>query len=183
VILDSYSKIAKSSSRVSLSWRRKWLWPILAVAYRARISDFLLRSEYIGKTGIFQQVRTFVEDVKARVASGELKGLAGGGVVNSAANQTFFKRRKWRDVMYTVNCLAPALSMRGLLGVILDGEGSTVVNVGSGAYEIERCDYFEGKDECEGKEGEKMGFLEGMKRYGSCKLVREEFGKQGNISY
>jgi len=76
---------------------------------QGKISDFLLRSEYIGKTGIFQQVRTFVEDVKARVASGELKGLAGGGVVNSAANQTFFKRRKWRDVIYTVNCLTPAL--------------------------------------------------------------------------
>jgi hypothetical protein len=93
----------------------------LAIAYRARISDFLLRSEYIGKTGIFQQVRTFVDDVKERVAIGELKGLAGGGVVNSAANQTFFKRRKWRDVMYTVNCLAPALLMRGLLGVMLEG--------------------------------------------------------------
>jgi NAD(P)-dependent dehydrogenase (short-subunit alcohol dehydrogenase family) len=96
-------------------------------------------------------VRTFVGDVKARVASGELKGLVGGGLVNSAANQTFFKGQKWKDVMYTVNCLAPALLMRGLLGVMLEGEG--------------------GKGESEGKEGEKVGFLEGMKRYGSCKLV------------
>jgi hypothetical protein len=55
VTLDSYSKIANSSSRVSLSQRRKWLWPILAVAHRAKISDFLLGSEYIGKTGIFRQ--------------------------------------------------------------------------------------------------------------------------------
>ena len=41
---------------VSLSGRRKWLWPILAVPDRAKISDFLLCSEYIGKREFFGKV-------------------------------------------------------------------------------------------------------------------------------
>jgi len=114
-----------------------------------------------------EAVRAFTESVKARIEKGELKGLVGGGVVGSAACQTFYKGG--RDVMYTVNCLAPVVLMRGLLGAML--EGGLFVNVGSAAHEIGRVDYFEGKEEGEVKEGEKLAFMEGMKRYGSCKLL------------
>ncbi len=71
--------------------------------------------------------------------------------------------------MYTVNVLAPTLLMRGLLPVLLDV--ATVVNVGSAAHEIGRVDYFEGKEEAGVKEGDKVGFMEGMKRYGSTKIL------------
>jgi NAD(P)-dependent dehydrogenase (short-subunit alcohol dehydrogenase family) len=124
------------------------------------------------------EVGKFVEDLKTRIGSGDLPRLVGGGVVNSAACQTFYHGRKAKggmDVMYTVNCLAPALLMRGLVDVMASGEGSAFVNVGSGAYEIGRCDYFEDRGK-EGKEGEKLGFLDGMKRYGSCKLVTMMLG-------
>lgn len=119
-------------------------------------------------------VKKFAEEVKERIGRGELPPLVGGGIVNSAAYQTFFKGRKGRgtkakDVMYTVNVLAPMALMRGLMPVML--EGSMVVNVGSAAYAIGRVDYFEGKEAGNFKEGEKVGFMEGMKRYGSTKLL------------
>jgi NAD(P)-dependent dehydrogenase (short-subunit alcohol dehydrogenase family) len=140
------------------------------------ISDFLK-----SKNGAFsvekldlsdlEAVKAFAENVKSKIGSGELPPLGGGGVVSSAAYQTFFKGRKGKsgkDVMYTVNTLAPTLLIRRLLPVLLGG--GTVVNVGSAAHEIGRVDYFEGKEE-EVKEGEKVGFMEGMKRYGSTKML------------
>ncbi|KAE9378192.1 NAD(P)-binding protein [Stipitochalara longipes BDJ] len=117
-------------------------------------------------------VKAFTENVKSRIANGELKPLIGGGVVNSAAYSTFFKGRKAKgglDIMYTINCLAPTLLMRGLSDAMI--KGATFINVGSAAHEIGRTDYFEGKEEGEVKEGEKLAFMEGMKRYGSSKLL------------
>lgn len=123
-------------------------------------------------------VERFVEGFKERVGKGGVPGLEGGGLVTSAAYQTFFKGRKGKgpvgkDVMYTVNCLAPTLLVRGLLPLLLDG--ATVVNVGSAAHEIGTAEYFEEKEAGEGngeaKEGEKLAFMEGMKRYGSTKLL------------
>lgn len=51
------------------------------------------------------------------------------------------KTKEGRDVMYTINCLAPALLFRCLLPVLIgkDGKGSaTVVSMGSAASEIGR---------------------------------------------
>jgi NAD(P)-dependent dehydrogenase (short-subunit alcohol dehydrogenase family) len=127
-----------------------------------------------------ENVKLFAERVKAKISAGEIPGLVGGGIVNSAAYNTFLKGKKGkviggkeRDVMYTINCLAPALLVRGLVGVMVEGAGATVVNVGSVAYEIGRVDYFETQDGEEGevKEGEKLAFMEGMKRYGSSKAL------------
>lgn len=119
-------------------------------------------------------MKKFTGEIKGRIGRGELPPLVGGGIVSSAAYQTFFKGRKGKgkeakDVMYTVNVLAPMALMRGLMPVML--EGSTVVNMGSAAYAIGRVEYFEGKEEGEFKEGEKVGFMEGMRRYGSTKLI------------
>jgi NAD(P)-dependent dehydrogenase (short-subunit alcohol dehydrogenase family) len=119
-------------------------------------------------------VKKFTGEIKGRIGRGELPPLVGGGIVSSAAYQTFFRGRKGKgkdakDIMYTVNVLAPMALMRGLMPVML--EGSTVVNVGSAAYAIGREDYFEGKKAEDSKEGEKVGFMEGMKRYGSTKLL------------
>jgi NAD(P)-dependent dehydrogenase (short-subunit alcohol dehydrogenase family) len=148
-------------------------------SYATSISEFLK-----SKNGAFSlekldlsdldSVRKFTEEIKGRVGRGELPPLVGGGIVSSAAYQTFFKGKKGKgkeakDVMYTVNVLAPMALMRGLMPVMLDG--STVVNVGSAAYTIGSVDYFEGKEEEEIKEGDKVGFMEGMKRYGSTKLL------------
>ena len=123
-----------------------------------------------------EAVKAFTASVTSRIENGELKGLVGGGVVNSAAYNTFFKGKKGKqgwDVMYTINCLAPMLLMRGLFGVMR--EGGLFVNVGSAAHEIGRVDYFEGRDE-EKENGEKVAFMEGMKRYGSCKLLAMMLG-------
>lgn len=119
-------------------------------------------------------VKQFTGEIKGRIGRGELPPLVGGGIVSSAAYQTFFKGKTGKgkdakDVMYTVNVLAPIALMRCLMPVMLDG--SLVVNVGSAAYAIGKVDYFEGKEEVEVKEGEKVGFMEGMKRYGSTKLL------------
>ena len=121
-------------------------------------------------------VFSFVSIVKQQIQSGEIPPLTGGGIVNSAAYNTFFTGKKGkgkvgggRDVMYTVNCLGPVLLERELLGEMLGENGATVVNVGSEANGIGRIDYFEGEEG--GKEGEKVAFMEGMRRYGSCKLI------------
>jgi NAD(P)-dependent dehydrogenase (short-subunit alcohol dehydrogenase family) len=124
-----------------------------------------------------EDVKAFAEKVRSKIRAGELPPLVGGGIVNSAAYNTFFKgvkAKNGKDVMYTVNCLAPALLARLLLPALLekDGEreGALVVNVGSAAHEIGRVEYFEGQEE-EVKEGEKVGFVECMKRYGSTKVL------------
>jgi NAD(P)-dependent dehydrogenase (short-subunit alcohol dehydrogenase family) len=128
-------------------------------------------------------VRRFTENVKQRITSGTLPGLVGGGIVNSAAFMTFTKDSKTSaglDDMYTVNALAPALLARNLLGVMGGkggGEGAIVVNVGSQAHEMGRVDYFQQSKESGNKgaktagEGERLGFMEVMKRYGSSKLL------------
>jgi NAD(P)-dependent dehydrogenase (short-subunit alcohol dehydrogenase family) len=139
------------------------------------ISSFLT-----SKNGVFslekldlsdlEAVRAFTSLVKSRIEKGELPPLVGGGIVSSAAYNTFFKGRRGKDgkdVMYTINCLSEVLLMRGLLDVLVDG--GTIVNVGSTAHEIGRAEYFEVQEE--GKEGEKLAFMEGMKRYGSSKLL------------
>lgn len=124
-------------------------------------------------------VRAFAGDIKRKIDAGEIPSLVGGGVVNSAAYMTFVKDKRTkegRDVMYTINSLAPALLARELLPVLIgkDGGGSaTVVNVGSDAAGFGRVEYFEEQKEgLKGvKEGEKLGFMEGVKRYGSSKLL------------
>jgi NAD(P)-dependent dehydrogenase (short-subunit alcohol dehydrogenase family) len=128
-----------------------------------------------------EDVKTFAERVKSKTAAGEIPGLVGGGVVNSAAYMTFLKDSKTKDgldAMYTINCLAPALLLRCLLPVLVGKAGSeggvaTVVNVGTAAHEVGQVDYFEKQKEGNknAKEGERLGFPEGMKRYGSSKLL------------
>ena len=121
-----------------------------------------------------KEVKSFAERIKLKVEASEIPGLAGGGIVNSAAYMTFIKDAKTKDgvdVMYTINCLAPALLVRCLLPVLMNG--ATVVNVGSEAHGIGRMEYFEEQKERNRMvgEGEKVGFTEGMKRYGSSKLM------------
>jgi NAD(P)-dependent dehydrogenase (short-subunit alcohol dehydrogenase family) len=123
-----------------------------------------------------ESIKKFANSVKSNIEAGEMPGLLGGGIVNSAAYMTFVKDKRTKDgldFMYMVNCLAPAYLVRCLLPVLIGGEGATVMNVGSEAHGIGRVEYFEEQKERNknAKEGEKLGFLEGMKRYGSSKLL------------
>ena len=123
-------------------------------------------------------VSAFTASVKSRIAKGELPGLVGGGLVCSAAYQTFFKGRKGKegkDIMYTVNCLSEVLLMRGLLEVLLDG--GTVVNIGSTAHEIGKVEYFEKQGE--GKEGEKAIIYGGHEEVWEF----EEVGAYGGVCF
>jgi NAD(P)-dependent dehydrogenase (short-subunit alcohol dehydrogenase family) len=121
-------------------------------------------------------VKAFAGRIKSRIEAGEIPGLIGGGIVNSAAYMTFVREAKTKDgvdVMYTINCLAPALLARCLLPALIGERSATVINVGSEAHGIGRVEYFEEQKETNknSKNGEKLGFLEGMKRYGSSKLL------------
>ena len=128
-------------------------------------------------------VKKFTEEVKQKINSGAMPSLVGGGIVNSAAFMNFTKDSKTSaglDDMYTINALAPALLARGLLEVMYGrdgGGGATVVSVGSQAHELGRVDYFQqskgsGEKGAEGVgKGERLGFMEAMKRYGSSKLL------------
>jgi NAD(P)-dependent dehydrogenase (short-subunit alcohol dehydrogenase family) len=119
-----------------------------------------------------EDVKIFVQRVKSKIGAKEIPSLIGGGLVNSAAYFTFttgVKAVNGMDVMYVTNCLAPALLTRLLLPLLLEKEGGMVLNIGSAAHELGRIDYFGTQEE--GKMDEKLTFVEGMKRYGSSKLL------------
>jgi NAD(P)-dependent dehydrogenase (short-subunit alcohol dehydrogenase family) len=125
------------------------------------------------------EVKAFAERIKSKVAAAGIPGLVGGGIVNSAAYLTFVRDAKTKDgvdVIYTINCLAPALLIRSLLPVLMGKDGlggATVLSVGTEAHGIGGMEYFEEQKERNKhvEEGEKLGFQEGLKRYGSSKLL------------
>jgi len=119
-----------------------------------------------------ENVRSFASTIIDKIARKELPPFAGGGIVHSAARSTYAKggvtKDEWND-MYGVNVLAPILLEVSLLPVL---DNALIVNVSSATHSLGVVNYFsDNKKGTEYVDGETLGLVESMKRYGSCKLL------------
>jgi len=124
----------------------------------------------------FASVKALVEDIKTKVKDGQIKLEA---IIHSAANQTFTLGQLTSDgfdPVYQINYLSPFLLTLGLLGVLDDN--ARIINVASSTHSMGEIDYFDKKAASTGKEPElrPIGLVEGLKYYGSSKLLLVMFG-------
>jgi NAD(P)-dependent dehydrogenase (short-subunit alcohol dehydrogenase family) len=118
----------------------------------------------------FSSVLGFAKRIGAAIEEQKLPELY--GLINSAAISlaTPTKSADGFDTIYQTNTLSPVLLMRELLSLFRNAKhGSVILNVSSATEAMGDIHYFQ--KESDNSLGKSLGLKEGLKKYGSSKLL------------